>query len=132
MSADVDRWVVAYVTPVVVENEKRAILHYEHGLDFYQSALNRGLEPDASRYLLAINPHGLIVSDSRSAINIDMVNGSDEPGTYFTPFELAGLSIAEVIARVDQGERIDDSLGKQIRVAYRRIEDWVLIAIDAT
>ena len=42
-SPDIGKLVLAYVTSIVVKNEVLAVLHYEHGLDVYQGALNKGL-----------------------------------------------------------------------------------------
>lgn len=35
MSPDADKWVIAYVTPIVVAGKKEAILHYEHTVEAY-------------------------------------------------------------------------------------------------
>jgi hypothetical protein len=60
MSPDVHRWVVGYVTPIEVDGEKKAILHYEHDLETYQDLLAEGLSGDDDRFLLAVNEEGWI------------------------------------------------------------------------
>ena len=40
MSPDADKWVIAYVTPILAAREKKAILHYEHTLAVYQDVLH--------------------------------------------------------------------------------------------
>ena len=63
ITPDAHKWVLAYTTPVVVDDEKKAILHYEHGLDVFQNALNRGVKGGA--YILAVSEDGYVISDSR-------------------------------------------------------------------
>ncbi|NNE84590.1 MAG: cache domain-containing protein [Alphaproteobacteria bacterium] len=90
MSPDAHKWVLAYTTPVVVDDEKKAILHYEHGLDVFQNALKGGA------YILAVSEDGYVISDSRKSLNIILNNdNSEELAGYFQTLEQsegAGLS----------------------------------------
>ncbi len=94
MSPDADIWVIAYVTPIVVANEKKAILHYEHTLAVYQDALNKDMNGD-QRFIVVVNPDGWVVSDSRERILIEKRGTSEEAEKYFKRFEFAGMTAEE-------------------------------------
>src|SRR5215207_1642068 len=83
VSPDVHRWVTAYATPVDVHGQKKAILHYEHGLDFYERTLNAGVDPDGERVLLTATADGWVIFDSRKKIPIEQIGESEEPADYF-------------------------------------------------
>lgn len=131
MSPDANRWVVAYVTPVVVEGDKRAILHYEHGLDFYHHILNQDLSDDGP-YLLAVDRQGYLVSDSRRSLAIERKDESEQLADYFERFALAGLDLQGLIARLGGGPAGAGTLDGEdgtLQVAYRQVEDWTLLAV---
>lgn len=131
MSDDARRWVVSYATPIVVDSETRAILHYEHGLGTYQAMLNKGLT-GGDRFLIALDEGGRIISDSRSAVPIEARNDSESPDDYFRPFEWAGLSLAELRTRLsgsDTGEIAVD--GVTYDVALQPVAGWTLVAVVA-
>ncbi len=82
MSPDANKWVLAYVTPVMADGEKKAILHYEHGLEIYQAAVNKGLNGN-DRYLLVVSRGGFVISDSRTVPAIEKRGDSEDPADYF-------------------------------------------------
>ena len=135
VSADALRWVMAYVTPIVAGGEKQAILHYEHGLDYYQDTLNADVDRQGPRALLAVTEDGWIVSDSRSDIAIEQVGDSEDPADYFKPFSLDGMSLSDMKAKFGSGTdspaggplTID---GRPFDVAYATFGDWTLVAFE--
>lgn len=82
ISPDADKWVIAYATPIVVDGDKRAILHYEHGLEGYRDAVNEGLDGDG-RYLLIVSEGGYVISDSRTDIDLKKHGDKEEAADYF-------------------------------------------------
>ena len=134
MSPDANRWVLAYVTPVVVEGDNEAILHYEHGLDAYQAALNKGMSGD-DRYVIAVSPGGYVVSDSRGPIDIERSGDKEAAADYFKPVEqAAGEAVAGVYAGVGDNKRgvatVSEN-GAQYAVAFATVEGgWVVMAIE--
>jgi hypothetical protein len=101
LSADVHKWVVAYVTPVVTAGDKRAILHFEHGLDVFQTFLTRDLPATQTR-LLAVDRRGYVVVDSARQLPIVERDGV--------------LSVPD---------------GVTWRGAHANVEDWTLLVIAA-
>lgn len=131
LSSDTDRWVVGYVTPIVVDGETKAILHYEHNLGAYQHALNKGLT-GTDAFLVAIDGDGRVVSDSRAVIDIEGRGGSASAADYFRRFDWAGLSLAELQARLGDGDAgMATRDGRTYDVALRRVAGWTLVAVVA-
>ena len=132
MSADADKWVVAYVTPLVVDGKKTSILHYEHTLAVYQTALNRDMA-DSGSVMLAVDADGYIVSDSRADIAIDIKDGAEDRKTYFKHFDLAGMSLDDVRKSLGsdraKGSGTITASGKAYDVAYKAVGDWTIVAI---
>jgi hypothetical protein len=130
MSPDAFKWVMAYTTPIEVEGKNAAILHYEHGLDVYQDALNRETLPP-STWLVAVDSHGFVVSDSRKVIDVAQRGESENLTDYFEPFELAGLSLTELDARLGEAGAAElDFEGKTFSVAKSSVVDWTIIAVE--
>lgn len=133
ISPDVDKWVVAYVTPVVTEGQKRAILHYEHDLGVFQQVLNQDFDGD-DRFVLAIDEEGWVVSDSRRAIPLQKRDGSMEHGDYFQQFRLGGMTLPELQAALG-GEarkgagRVSNAAG-DFGVAYQAAGRWTLLVVE--
>jgi len=132
ISSDASKWVVAYVTPIVVAGETKAILHYEHSLAAYQAALNKGIGGDES-FIVAVHPDGWIISDSRAPIDIEAKGESEAPADYFAPFTWADMTADELKARL--GGRASGSgviaIGSETYdVAYRTVEQWMLIVVN--
>lgn len=131
MSPDTDRWVVGYVTPIVVDGETKGILHYEHNLGFYQSTLNKGLT-GGDLFLVVIDANGWVISDSRTPIGIEARGGSDSAADYFRPFEWAGLGLAQLRNRLGAGETGEIPFnGRTYEVALRQVAGWTLMAAVA-
>lgn len=129
MSTDVDRWVVAYVTPIKVGDENRAILHYEHELTVYQDLLVDGLK-GSDRVLLAVNEDGWIVADSRRDIPTAQHGSSKEPEDYFGRFALGGRTLDDLLRGDETGDGtvvLEQAPG---RVAWRTVEHWTLVAFE--
>ena len=63
---------VAYVTPVMAQGQKRAILHYEHDLASYQAALNDGNEWSRLVRSRRRRERHWIISDSRRPVPLLM------------------------------------------------------------
>jgi len=125
MSPDANKWVVAYVTPISYGGEKPAILHYEHGLDVYQTALDKGVK--AGSYVLAVDVEGYVISDSRNPPAIAKINEKEELAHYFA--KLAGpISNSVQLGKTGQGEFSEG--GADYLVAYKPVEDWTIISVE--
>ena len=130
MSPDADKWVLAYVTPVVVNNATTAILHYEHGLEVYQKALNKGFSGNES-FIVAVDEGGWIVSDSRNDIQIEKHGDHESEDQYFAHFDLNGKTLADVVGAIDAGTILEGEAGARYTAAYKKVNDWVLIVFQA-
>ena len=130
LSADVAKWVVAYTTPIEFAGKSAAILHYEHGLDVYQAALNKEpVGPDT--YIVAVDDEGFVVSDSRKAIPTAKRNDETHPAVYFERFSLEGRSLGDVRALLN--EKVDGTLafeGATYDVALEKVADWTIVGIQ--
>jgi hypothetical protein len=131
LSNDSSKWVVAYVTPIMVGDSKRAILHYEHGLDSFQRTLNRDLGGDEV-FLLTMDAEGYVISDSRHAIAVSARQHSARAAAYFQRFEFGGLSLAAIRARIDAHQALRGADGREYHAAYSTVEDWTLMAFSAS
>jgi len=132
VSPDANRWVLGYVTPIVVDNVTRAILHYEHGLAVFQQALNKGQDGD-SRYIVAVDGDGWVISDSRKAVATEKRADSESPADYFAHFALGDMDLAQLMARLGGGAKASGALttaAGRYDVAYQTVGHWTLIAID--
>ncbi|MGH6922939.1 MAG: hypothetical protein ACRED5_04135 [Propylenella sp.] len=135
VSPDVHRWVTAYATPVDVHGQKRAILHYEHGLDFYERTLKAGVDPDGERVFLTATADGWVILDSRKKISIEQIGESEEPADYFEQLSIGGLSLTELKTAVAKGETegaatLEAQNGQKLDVAFKTLGDWVLVAFE--
>ena len=133
MSPDVNRWVIAYVTPIEVDGEKKAILHYEHELATYQDLLAEGLAGDDARFLLAVNEEGWIVADSRREIGTAKRGDSAVPGDYFEPFGVGGNSLGALKAELGgstSGRGTVTLDGVPHDVAWRTVKGWTLLGFE--
>ena len=133
MSPDVNRWVIAYVTPIEVDGEKKAILHYEHELETYQDLLAEGVAGDDDRFLLAVNEEGWIVADSRREIGTAQRGDSAVPEDYFEPFHTAGSSLEALKDELGGGTSGRGTItldGVPHDVAWRTVKEWTLLGFD--
>lgn len=130
ISPDAHKWVLAYTTPIEVNGKKEAILHYEHGLEIYQAALNK--EPvDTNAYVVAVDKNGLILSDSRKKIYVFEKDEQADPALYFEQFSLAGKSLTEIKAMIGSGSSGTFALGPDTyAVAYQSVADWTILGIE--
>ena len=133
MSPDANRWVVAYVTPVMAQGQKRAILHYEHDLASYQAALNDGTN-GRDWYVLAVDENDWIISDSRRPVPLLMQGESEEHRDYFELFRVGQTGLAELRSRLGgdarKGAGIVASEGGEFEAAYHVAGDWTVIVIE--
>jgi hypothetical protein len=135
ISPDAHRWVTAYATPILIDGEKKAILHYEHGLDFYEHTVNAGLSASDHRVLVTMTKEGWVIFDSRKDIPIEQVKGSDNPGDYFAKFSLDGLSFEDIKKAIgaegsEGSGNVVASGGKSYDVAFKEAGYWTLIAFE--
>ena len=134
VSPDVHRWVAAYATPVDVHGVKKAILHYEHGLDFYERTLDAGIDPDGTRVLLTATTDGWTIFDSRKDIPIEQIGDSDDPADYFQQLTVGGLSLSKLRDAIGGGVEgagtVDTPDGKKLDVAFKSLGDWIFVAFE--
>ena len=133
MSPDVNRSVIAYVTPIEVDGENKAILHYEHELETYQDLLAEGPAGDDARFLLAVNQEGWIVADSRREIGTAQRGDSAVPGDYFEPFKVAGSSLQALKDELGGGTSGRGTItlgGVPHEVAWRTVKGWTLLGFE--
>ncbi len=129
MSPDAKKWVLAYTTPIVIEGEKKAILHYEHGLGIFQNALNKGVS-GSNRYVIAVTSDGFIISDSRIKIALDQKGGSNDMAAYFGRLNDDLATVLKNNVGL-QGSTTINSGGKNSTVAFASIEGGLtLMAIE--
>ena len=130
LSPDADKWVVAYVTPVLVDGDKRSILHYEHAFTVYGEILER-LAAKSEGNLLVVAETGHVLFDSRREIPIMRVDDLEARDDYFESFDFAGLDLAGFRQAIGQ-----DATGGQGRItaqdvqrdaAFRVVGSWTLI-----
>src|SRR5205085_5189941 len=108
-----------------VGGEKVAILHYEHGLDVYQSALNRE-PPPPNTFVLAVDSAGFVVSDSRRSIAIEQVGSSEDPSDYFERFMIGKVDFQH-LKQGPQGIQTISNDAANFVVAYQSIADWTIV-----
>ena len=126
MSPDANMWVLAYVSPVVVGGNNKAILHYEHGLTVYQNALNKGVKNER---LIAVSADGYVISDSSSPIDTNKSGEKEDQADYFAPFSFGGKDLTGAMAALDSGESLDEG-GKSYSGAYKKVGGWTLFAFQ--
>lgn len=132
MSPDANKWVLAYVTPVMTDGEKKAILHYEHGLEIYQAAVNKGLNGN-DRYLLVVSRGGFVISDSRTVPAIEKRGDSEDPADYFQHLSEASpdglVKIYESASENRTGvAKISDG-AEDFDVAYAAVEGGLVVLV---
>jgi hypothetical protein len=130
ISPDAHKWVLAYTTPIGVDGKNEAILHYEHGLDVYQTALNKEPVP-AGTYIVAVDDHGFILSDSRNPIPVAQQGDQTDPTVYFRSFSLSGIALNEVVTLL--GKEMSGELARDAAhytVAYRRVANWTILGVQ--
>jgi hypothetical protein len=129
ISPDTHRWVIGYATPIEVEGEKKAILHYEHDLSAFQDLLRQGLPDDDPRFLLAVTPEGWIIADSRRAIATEQRGDNAAPADYFEPFAAEGPGLEE-LKQEPRGHGTVTLDGDPHRVAWQTVKHWTLLGLE--
>lgn len=134
MSPDANKWVLAYATPVVVEGDRKAILHYEHGLDVYRDAVNNGLSGDR-RFLLIVSEGGFVISDSRADIDLEKRGDKEDPAAYFRHIrDMSPKGLARVYQSVGEkrtGVTTISEDGSDYGIAYAVVEGGlILLAVE--
>ena len=81
------------VTPVLVDGDKRSILHYEHAFTVYGEIL-QNLADRADGALMIVADTGHVIFDSRTQIPIERKGDLEARDDYFASFDLAGLDLA--------------------------------------
>lgn len=128
VSPDANKWVVAYVTPIVLDGNKKGLLHYEHGLDVFQKTLNKKLS-GSDTFILAVNEAGFIVSDSRKTIGVDKIGEKEEPGHYFETFNFGGKDAVSAAKVLNGGGALTEG-GVSYRGASKQAGRWSLIVLQ--
>ena len=123
LSADTSEWVIAYITPIEVNGQKRAILHYEHKMKSLQDRVLKAVK-NKSHKIMAINRAGLTIINSVDPIDYSKQTGMVKASAYFDTFLLEGKSLDEVVAMIDAGEPIGDWRG-----SYKKIGHWTILAL---
>jgi hypothetical protein len=133
MSEDARKWVLAYVTPIHVEGQNKAILHYEHSLELFQNVL-RAEEDEPERVVLAVDADGFVLSDSRRTIAIDERMGSDKLRDYFQRFSLDGLGLEVAKAKAGiagrEGSGTIQVGAQSFSIAMKPVEDWTIVVYE--
>lgn len=130
LSHGANKWVVAYVTPIVLGDSKRAILHYERGLDSFQHTLNRDLDGDEV-FLITVDGDGYVIADSRRNIAVSGHPHSVQAADYFERFQFGDASLAALERAVNDHRSVQDHDGRRYHAAYATVEDWTLLAFFA-
>ncbi|WP_370162140.1 cache domain-containing protein [Limimaricola soesokkakensis] len=130
LSPDADKWVVAYVTPVLVDGDKRSILHYEHAFTAYGDILQRLAANDEGEIMIVADT-GHVIFDSRRQIPTERVGELEDRDDYFDGFDFAGLDLAGFRQAIGQdatrgqgritGQDVDRN------AAFRVVGPWTLI-----
>lgn len=132
ISPDTHRWVIGYATPIEVEGEKKAILHYEHDLTAFQELLRQGLSDDR-RFLLAVTPEGWIIADSRQTIATEQRGDAAMPADYFEQFMVDGRTLEKLKEELGGGSSgsgsvmLDDA---SHRIAWQTVKPWTIIGFE--
>jgi hypothetical protein len=132
ISPDTHRWVIGYATPIDVEGERKAILHYEHDLIAFQELLRQGLADDG-RFLLAVIPEGWIIADSRRAIATEQRGNSTAPADYFDTFRVEDRTLEDLGRELGGGESGSGRVmldGEPHRIAWQTVKRWTLVGFE--
>lgn len=134
LSPDASKWVIAYVTPVLVDGHKRSILHYEHALTAYTGALRRQAETLGGN-LIVVTDTGHVIFDSRHEIPMEEIDGREDLDDYFAAFDLGGHDLAS-LRRALASTGTEDvgritGHGTTLDVAAQTVGQWTIVAWQA-
>ena len=121
LSTDADKWVVAYVTPILVEGEARSILHYERGLSAYTAILDRVSAATGAK-LLVVTASNHLVYDSRAPVFTGAIDDAVMLDDSFARLDAAAPDAVGWLAPF---------LGRpagSVAAATRIVEDWMIVA----
>ncbi len=137
LSADSERWVVAYTTPIVLDDgNKPAFLHYEIPLSFYIGEMSKGAK-GKDEYIVVVGNDGLVYSDSRRKYKLDGDPGADlKPSDFFPAFDDGSSpEIKGILASMKEGKTGTDSFtqgGNNYAIVYKPLGyfDWSLAVVS--
>ena len=126
LSADADKFVVAYTTPIMGGGKKAAILHYEHGLNVFQENLDKDVS-GADLFVLAVDKDGYVLSDSRKRPAIAKQGEKKEVKDYFAKIP-AALAGAVKLGQEGNGSYTDG--GAKYLAAFKPLNDWTIVVVE--
>lgn len=126
LSADANKWVVAYSTPIRGADRKAAILHYEHGLGVYQQNLDKDTK-GGDLFVLAVDRQGYVVSDSRKRPGVDKQGEKKELADYFAKLPAA---LAGAVKLGSEGTATLSLDGAPHIVAFKPVQDWTILVAE--
>lgn len=125
LSPDVNKWVIAYVTPIEVDDEKVAILHYEHSLEaLFQTIVQIANDDDAR--MMIVNEDNLVIFDTANPVSLVGDADHQQAHQHFAPVP------AEIAEKIEHSyhEPVDLVLnGKTYVMSTHDEERWHVIAI---
>ncbi len=137
LSADSKRWVIAYTTPIVLEDgNKPAFLHYEIPLSFYIGEMSKGVQGE-DEYIVVVGNDGLVYSDSRRKYKLDGDPEADlKPSDFFPAFDDGSSpEVNGILASMKEGKTGSDSFthgGNNYAIVYKSLGyfDWSLAVVS--
>ena len=116
ISEDTKRWVLPNATPVVVNGEKKAILHFEVTMTYFQFLLKRLINPDRG--------YGFIVND-RGEYMAHTLMDIDQKAPFPKVIDgNTGFELERILKRMMNGERGIESFpqnGKEYYVIFKPV-----------
>ncbi len=133
MSPDALTWVVAYVSPLLIDGKKSAFAHYEHGLAKFRDLANKSLPSDV--YLLMVSPDGYVFSDSRKDIPLAAQGEKEAESDYFASLDKGLKGVESVLSDMKAGKssgvvNARDDQGNTVEVAYENVDSWYVVAVS--
>ncbi|WP_299820191.1 PDC sensor domain-containing protein [uncultured Jannaschia sp.] len=125
MSPDAEKWVVAYVTPVILDGEKKSILHYEHSLTAYTLPLEHQSRATGANIML-MTESGHVIYDSTREIAIELEENFENLDDYFSELQLFDIEYFKAVNSGGFGEIAGPN--GPIEVAIRDVGDWIVVA----
>jgi hypothetical protein len=130
LSADAQRWVIAYTTPIVNEDGSTpAFLHYEMPLEKYQNEMGKDLKGKES-FIVIVDRNGISWVDSRYTYNLKGDPETAKANDYFPRLE---KKIFSTINPGKTGKGNFKQNGKSYSVAYKPAGyfDWTIAVVTA-
>ncbi len=133
MSADSERWVVAYATPIMANGSKKGILHYEIPMSFYIDEMKKGLSSDDR--LLVVGSDGLLWTDSTKTYKLDGNADTAKASDYFAKFDDGSApQLNGILTSMKQGKSGTESFtsdGQQYAIVFKPLGyfDWSIAVV---